>query len=184
MMIQTMPLKVKGMVLQWDDALNDFDKMFQVRPEYKIQTYSSNISEQIHYESLQKNTTSGDIKKVSVTNMKAQMGQIHYSLLTLALSLVYCCFNPYMTKQNTTQSNVIKFVSLPKNLDRYQVSRVFLINTSLSLCNSENIKFHNQREAEEVALPESLELNLMKLEINSPIEHYIAPSMIEDTNCE
>ena len=87
-----------------------------------------------------------------------------------------------MTKQNTTQSNVIKFVSLTKNLDTYQVSRAFL--TSLSLCNSENIKFHNQREAEEVALPESLELKLTKLEINSTMEHYLAPSMIEDMNYE
>ncbi len=71
---------------------------------------------------------------------------------------------------------MIKFASLTKSLDTYQVSRTFL--ASLSLCNSENIIFCDKGEAEEVALPESLELKLMKLEINSPMEHYLAPSMV------
>ena len=74
---------------------------------------------------------------------------------------------------------MVKFASMTKDLDTYQVSRTFL--ASLSLCNSENIQFCNNVETEEVAevaLPEDLEIKLMKLEIDSPMEHYLAPSML------
>ena len=51
----------------------------------------------------------------------------------------------------------------------------------MTLCNSENIRFCNSGETD-VALPESLELKLMKLDIDSPMENYIAPSMTEEEN--
>lgn len=49
---------------------------------------------------------------------------------------------------------------------------------SLTLCNSENIKFQSKVESD-VSLPENLELKLMKLEIDSPMENYLAPSISE-----
>ena len=46
------------------------------------------------------------------------------------------------------------------------------------LCNSENISFCNDQESG-ISNPETLCVKLLKLQIDSPMENYLAPSVLE-----
>jgi hypothetical protein len=77
------------------------------------------------------------------------------------------------------KNNIVNFASITKHQDPYEVSRTFL--TSLMLCNTENITFCNVGEGE-VSSPENLQLKLFNVQIDSPMDNYLAPSLLECTN--
>ena len=71
---------------------------------------------------------------------------------------------------------MVDFVSVTKNMKPFDVSRTFL--ASLMLCNSENVTFENSESGDDgVSQPDSLQLKLLTLDINSPMENYLAPSL-------
>lgn len=66
-------------------------------------------------------------------------------------------------------------MSITKNLHPFDVSRTFL--ATLMLCNSENVVFCGDEDENGVSSPDSLRLKLLKLDLNSPMENYLAPSV-------
>ena len=49
------------------------------------------------------------------------------------------------------------------------------------LCNTENMIFCNAGDSE-VSGPDSLEVELLKLELDSPLVDYLAPSLLSQAN--
>lgn len=70
-------------------------------------------------------------------------------------------------------------MEITKKQEVFDVSRTFL--ASLMLCNSENIKFCNDGDSG-VSDPESLEMKLLKLEIDSPMDDILVPSLLGRSN--
>jgi len=73
------------------------------------------------------------------------------------------------------KKKTIPFREITKNKDVFDVSRTFL--TTLMLCNTENIAFCNEGNGE-VSKAESLEVKLLKSDIDSPMDNFLAPSVM------
>jgi len=72
-------------------------------------------------------------------------------------------------------TDIVDFASITKHQDPFDVSRTFL--ASLMLCNTENITFcGNQTDG--VSKPERLQVKLLKADYDSPMENYLAPSLL------
>jgi condensin-2 complex subunit H2 len=70
---------------------------------------------------------------------------------------------------------IVKFSSITRQREPHEVCRLFL--ASLSLVNSENVRFHV--EEGQVMKPESLVIELLSKNIDRPMETYLAPSAAE-----
>jgi len=73
--------------------------------------------------------------------------------------------------QQESNNNLIDFVSITRNKEPHEVSRIFL--TSLMLCNTNNTEFRPEH-ADEVATPDGLKLELLSFKFESRIDNYLS----------
>jgi hypothetical protein len=72
----------------------------------------------------------------------------------------------------------VDFHQVTKNSEPYEVCRLFL--SSLMLCNSGNIVLSHDEACATVQTPDTLRIELLESQIDSPMETYMAPSVSAD----
>lgn len=81
------------------------------------------------------------------------------------------------SKRNHTRK-ATNFLSVTRHSEPYEVCRLFL--ASLSLSNSGNLRFNAEEGV--VSTPESLQIELLESTIERPMDTFLAPSAVEETN--
>jgi hypothetical protein len=75
----------------------------------------------------------------------------------------------------------VNFSSIVTTNERYEVCRLFL--ATLMLCNSENVTLIDQGAVPgSIAKPDSLKVMLLKTDLHSPMDGYLAPSVAMSGN--
>lgn len=81
---------------------------------------------------------------------------------------------------SSSPTSVVDFRAVTSDCEDYEVCRLFL--SSLMLCNSGNVILSHEHEGASVASPESLRIELLREQVERPMETYLAPSVIEQEN--